>query len=314
MEPVIVLVGPTASGKTGLSIELAKLINGSIVSADSMQIYKHMDIGTAKPDAIERSGIRHYMIDEVNPDENFSVAKYREMALKYISQIIEGKGRPIVVGGTGLYINSLLYNINFSETICDDELREALKAEANEKGNRYLYDKLLAVDPEAAGKIHENDVKRVIRAIEVFTHTNMPISQHAQLSRLEPPPFHYIVYGLKWDRSKLYERIDKRVDNMLQSGLVDEVKRLMEMGYDKGTTAMQGIGYKEIANYLNGLSSLEETIYILKRDTRHYAKRQLTWFRRLEGIQWLDVDENTNLKQLAEKIIQECIARYGIIL
>lgn len=314
MEPVIILVGPTASGKTGLSIELAKLINGSIVSADSMQIYKYMDIGTAKPDAIERSGIRHYMIDEVNPDENFSVAKYREMAMKYISQIIDEKGHPIVAGGTGLYINSLLYNINFSETICDEELREALKAEADEKGNRYLYDKLLAVDPEAAKKIHENDVKRVIRAIEVFTHTNMPISQHAQLSRLEPPPYRYIVFGLNWDRSKLYNRIDKRVDKMLQSGLVEEVKSLMEMDYDKGTTAMQGIGYKEILNYLKGEYSLDETVYILKRDSRHYAKRQLTWFRRLEGIQWLEVDENTDSKELAEKIIQECIATYGIIL
>lgn len=314
MEPVILLVGPTASGKTGLSIELAKRINGSIVSADSMQIYRHMDIGTAKPDAIEMSGIRHYMIDELNPDENFSVAKYRELALKYISQIIKEGGRPIVAGGTGLYINSLLYNINFSETICDEELREALKIEAIEKGNRYLYDKLLAVDPEAAEKIHENDVKRVIRAIEVYTHTNKPISQHAQLSRLEPPPYRYIVFGLNWERSKLYERIDKRVDKMLQSGLVEEVKSLMKMGYDTGTTAMQGIGYKEILNYLKGECTLEETVYILKRDTRHYAKRQLTWFRRLEGIQWLDVDENTNLKEMAEKIIQECIATYGIIL
>lgn len=314
MEPVIVLVGPTASGKTGLSIELAKIINGSIVSADSMQIYRHMDIGTAKPDAIERSEIRHYMIDEVNPDENFSVAKYREMAMKYISKIIEEGGHPIIVGGTGLYVNSLLYNINFSETICDEGLRESLKTEANEKGNRYLYNKLLAIDPEAALKIHENDVKRVIRAIEVYTHTNRPISQHAHLSRLEPPPYNYIVFGLNWVRGKLYERIDKRVDSMLQSGLVEEVKNLMKLGYDKGTTAMQGIGYKEILNYLKGECSLEETIYILKRDTRHYAKRQLTWFKRLDGIHWLDVDENSNLKELAEKIIQECIATFGIIL
>lgn len=314
MEPVIILLGPTASGKTRLSIELAKRINGSIVSADSMQIYRYMDIGTAKPDTIEMSGIRHYMIDELNPDENFSVAKYREEALKYISQIIEEGGHPIVVGGTGLYINSLLYNINFSETICDEELREALKIEANEKGNRYLYDKLLAIDPEAAARIHENDVKRVIRAIEVYTHTQRPISQHVQLSRLEPPPYHYIVFGLNWDRSKLYDRIDKRIDQMLQTGLVDEVKKLMDLGYDKGNTAMQGIGYKEILSYLKGEYTLEEILYILKRDTRHYAKRQMTWFRRIKEIRWLDVDENTNLKELAEKIIQECIATSGIIL
>ncbi len=313
MEPVIVLVGPTASGKTELSIELAKLINGSIVSADSMQIYRYMDIGTAKPEAIERSGIKHYMIDELYPDEQFSVAKYREMAIKYISQIFEQGGHPIVVGGTGLYINSLLYNIRFPETICDKELRENLKIESSKKGNKYLHDKLLAIDPSSAEKIHENDIKRVIRAIEVYTHTNRTISQHAQMSRLEPPTFRYIVFGLNWDRNKLYNRIDKRVDRMFQSGLIEEVRSLKKRGYDKGTTAMQGIGYKEILNYLKGECTLEETKYILKRDTRHYAKRQLTWFRRIEQIKWLDVGENTNLKELAEKIILECIASNGTI-
>ncbi len=314
MEPVIVIVGPTASGKTGLSIELAKLINGNIVSADSMQIYRHMDIGTAKPDAKEQSGIRHYMVDEVDPDENFSVAKYRELALGYISRIIMDGLHPIVAGGTGLYVNSLLYNINFSETICDEELRENLKAEANAKGNRFLYERLVAVDPEAAAKIHENDVKRVIRAIEVFTHTRTTISEHARQSRLEPPPYQYVVFGLNWDRSRLYERIDERIDRMLQNGLVEEVQRLIDMGYDKGTTSMQGIGYKEILNYLKGGSSLEETVAVLKLNTRHYAKRQLTWFRRIDGITWLDVDDNTDLSVTAQKIIHECIATYGIFL
>lgn len=314
MEPVIIIVGPTASGKTSLSIELARLIDGSIVSADSMQIYKYMDIGTAKPDATEQSGIRHYMIDEVDPDENFSVAKYRELALGYISRIVAEGRHPVVAGGTGLYINSLLYNINFSETVCDEELREKLKAEANEKGNRILYERLVAIDPEAAAKIHENDVKRVIRAIEVFTHTQMPISEHARLSRLKPPPYRYIVFGLNWDRSRLYERIDERIDKMLRKGLVEEVQRLAGMGYDKGATSMQGIGYKEIFNYLKGGSSLEETVEILKLNTRHYAKRQLTWFRRIDGIQWIDIDDNTDLKETAKKIIQECIASYGIFL
>lgn len=314
MEPVIVIVGPTASGKTGLSIELSKLINGSVVSADSMQIYRYMDIGTAKPDTIERSGIRHYMIDEVDPDENFSVAKYRDLALGYISRILQEGRRPIVAGGTGLYVNSLLYNINYSETICDDELRENLKAEALEKGNGFLYQKLAAIDPEAASKIHENDVKRVIRAIEVYTHTNMPISEHARQSRREPPPYRYLVFGLNWDRSRLYERINKRVDSMIGRGLVSEVQKLVELGFDKGTTAMQGIGYKEVLGYLKGEFSLEETIDILKSNTRHYAKRQLTWFRRIDGIKWLDVDDDSDLKELAEKIIHECIATDGIIL
>lgn len=314
MEPVIVLAGPTASGKTALSIELAKLINGSIVSADSMQLYKYMDIGTAKPDAEEMAGIKHYMIDEVYPDENFSVAKYREMALGYISRIIEENRRPIVAGGTGLYINSLIYNINFTETYCDSGLREQLKNEAKEKGNKYLYEKLLAIDPQAAERIHENDVKRVIRAIEVFKHTNRPISEHSRLSRLELPPYNYIVFGLNWDRQKLYERIDKRVDRMMNKGLIDEVKELLKLGYGKGNTAMQGIGYKEIINYLKGMCTLEETLYIIKRDTRRYAKRQLTWFRKIEKIKWIDVNENSDMKELAEKIIKECIASYGIIL
>ncbi len=313
MEPVIVLVGPTASGKTGLSIELAKRINGSIVSADSMQIYKYLNIGTAKPSLDEMAGIRHYMIDEVDPAVNFSVAKYRESALKYISNIIDEGKRPIVVGGTGLYINSLIYNINFSETICDEELREELRKEAADKGNRYLYDKLQEIDPIAASKIHENDIKRVIRAIEVYKQTNKTISEHADLSRLEPPPYNYLLFGLRWDREKLYSRIEKRVDNMIEAGLLDEVKGLIRSGYRRDCTALQAIGYKEIISYLKGECSWEETVFLLKRDTRHYAKRQMTWFRRVPGVNWLDADENTDIGQLAEKIIQVCIASNGII-
>lgn len=314
MEPVIVIVGPTASGKTKLSIELAGRISGSIVSADSMQIYRYMDIGTAKPDAVEMSGIRHYMLDEVDPDENFSVARYRECALGYISRIISEGKRPIVAGGTGLYINSLIYNINFSETICDEDLRESLRKEAQDKGNRFIYEKLLSIDPEAASRIHENDTKRIIRAIEVYEHTKKTISEHIKESRQEPSPYRYIVFGLDWDREKLYARIEKRIDKMLEDGLADEVKRLVYMGYDRGGTAMQGIGYKEVLDYLKGSRTFEETVYILKRDTRHYAKRQMTWFRRIEGINWLRVDENSDFGELSEKIIRECIATYGIIL
>lgn len=314
MEPVIVIVGPTASGKTKLSIELAKRINGSIVSADSMQIYRYMDIGTAKPDKTEMSGIRHYMIDEVDPDENFSVARYRECALGCISRILAEGKHPIVAGGTGLYINSLIYNINFSETICDEELRESLRREAEEKGNRAIYERLMAIDPEAAARIHENDTKRIIRAIEVYEHTRKTISEHVKESRQEPPPYRYVVFGLEWDREKLYSRIERRVDKMLEAGLVEEVRRLKEMGYDRGGTAMQGIGYKEILEFLDGRVSYDETVYILKRDTRHYAKRQMTWFRRIEGINWLKVDESSDFEKLSEKIILDCIATYGIIL
>lgn len=314
MEPVIIIAGPTASGKTGVSIELAKLINGSIISADSMQIYRYMDIGTAKPDENERSGIRHYLIDEVDPDESFSVARYRELALGYIKAILSEGRRPIIAGGTGLYINSLLYNINFSEAICDEELRASLRREAEEKGNRYLYERLLAMDPQAASKIHENDIRRVIRAIEVYTHTNKPISEHVKMSRLEPAPYKYIIFGLNWVREKLYRRIDARVDKMMADGLVEEVRHLAEMGYDKGATAMQAIGYKEVLCYLRGEITLEETIEILKRDTRHYAKRQLTWFRRMREINWIDMDESTDVGSAAKKIIDHCIATHGIIL
>ena len=314
MEPVIVIAGPTASGKTRLSIELARLIKGSVVSADSMQIYKYMDIGTAKPGKEEISEIRHYMIDEVEPDENYSVARYRERALECIAEIIREGRRPIVAGGTGLYINSLIYNINFSETICDEDLRKALKAEAEQKGNRYLYEKLVEIDPEAAERIHENDVKRIIRAIEVYTHTQKPISEHIRMSRLEPPPYRYIVFGLNWDREKLYRRINERVDNMIRDGLVEETRRLVEMGYDKKSTAMQAIGYKEILPYLKGECSLEEAVEILKRNTRRYAKRQMTWFRQIREIIWLDMDEDTDYKETAEKIINHCIETFGIIL
>lgn len=301
-KPVIVIVGPTASGKTELAVKLAAMVDGEIISADSMQLYKYMDIGTAKPDAAEMSGIRHYLISEVTPDTEFSVARFRELALKYISEILDRGRQPIVAGGTGLYVNSLIYNINFSETVSDPELRDRLKREALERGNRYLYERLVEIDPEAASGIHENDLKRIIRAIEVHEHTGRPISLHRQLSRLEPPPYRYLVFGLRWDREKLYKRIERRVDLMFERGLLDEVRGLVGMGYDKYAVAMQGLGYKEILAYLRGECTLEEAVYILKRDTRRYAKRQMTWFRRIEGIQWLDIDENTDMEKQAKKV------------
>lgn len=300
MNKVMIIVGPTASGKTKLSIELAKRINGEIISADSMQIYKYMDIGTAKPDQEEMSSIQHYLIDEVTPEEEFSVARYQELALKYIELILSKGKIPVIVGGTGLYINSLVYNINFTETISDWELREKLKAEALEKGNEYLHQKLKEIDPEAAGKIHVNDLKRIIRAIEVFEYTRKPISYHQEISRSLPPKYDFVIAGLTMEREKLYERINQRVDRMFEKGLIDEVKKLTTLGYDKNSVAMQGLGYKEILSYLQGEISLEDAVYVIKRDTRHYAKRQLTWFKRTENIVWIHTDEYENENEILE--------------
>lgn len=313
MDNVIVIIGPTASGKTKLAIEIAKRINGEIISADSMQVYKYMDIGTAKPDEKEREGIKHYLIDEVAPDEEFSVARFQELSLKYINEIL-GKGKiPIVAGGTGLYINSLIYNLEFSDTICDWELRKKLENEAKEKGNGYLHNKLREIDPKAADNIHMNNVKRVIRAIEVYTHTKKPISVHQEESRKNPPWYNYILIGITMDREKLYDRINKRVDLMLANGLIQEVAKLIEMGYDRSAIAMQGLGYKEILSYLRGESTLDEAVEILKRDTRRYAKRQITWFKRIENVYWIDKD-NFDRDEKILKNIKYHLATHGIFL
>lgn len=312
MGNVIVLVGPTASGKTAVSIELAREISGEIISADSIQVYRYMDIGTAKPDIKERAGIEHYLLDEIDPDQEFSVAKYQELALHYIERVHQKGKLPIVVGGTGLYISSLVNNIQFSETICDQELRERLKKEAADKGNEFLHQRLAEIDPEAARKIHVNDLKRIIRAIEVFEHTHQPISYHQEISRMHPPSHHFYLFGLRVEREKLYERINKRVDRMLEEGLIDEVRSLMERGYHKNMVSMQGLGYKEVMAYLKNEMTLDEMVYLLKRDTRHYAKRQITWFKRMENIQWIDLDESHDIQAAAKKI-KDCIATYGII-
>lgn len=313
MKSVIIIMGPTASGKTRVSIELAREFNGEILSADSMQIYKYMDIGTAKVTSEEMGGIKHYLIDEVYPDEEFSVARFQEKAYEYIDEIHQKGKVPIIAGGTGLYINSLLYNINFTETISDWELRERLKKEAEEKGNGYLHERLKEVDPEAAEKLHINDIKRVIRALEVYEYTKKPISYHQEVSREIPPRYRYILVGLRMDRQKLYERIHQRVDAMMAGGLVEEVKRLVEMGYDKNSVAMQGIGYKEILAYLRGEMLLEEAVDLIKKGTRHYAKRQITWFKRLENVYWVDTDTFSEFAELI-KNIKNYIATSGIFL
>jgi tRNA dimethylallyltransferase len=257
-----------------------------------------MDIGTAKPGIEEREGIKHYLIDEIFPNEEFNVTKFQESALKYINEISKNDKLPIVVGGTGLYINSLIYNINFSETISDWELRESLSKIAEEKGNKFLHDKLKEIDPEAAEKIHENNVKRVIRALEVFEYTKKPISYHQEISRMVPSEHEFTIIGLKLERETLYDRINKRVQIMFDLGLVEEVKKLVEMEYHNNSIAMQGIGYKEILSYLRGEITLEEAKEIIQRDSRHYAKRQITWFKRLDNVNWIDLDKYNDLDEI----------------
>jgi tRNA dimethylallyltransferase len=284
MDKVVVICGPTACGKTDLAIRLAQKENGEIISADSMQIYQFMNIGTAKPTREEMQGVPHHMLDVVRPDEPFNVALYKDMAEERIRDILSRNKLPVVAGGTGLYINSLIYNIRFSETVCDEAFRKEMNALAEAEGPEILHDRLREIDPESAERIHFNNVKRVIRALEVFHFTGKTITEHQKESRMEPVPYRYLVFFIDMDREELYARIDKRVDRMLQDGLVDEVKSLLKMGYKPGSTAMQGLGYKEMLRYLEGEISLDEAVYILKRDTRHYAKRQITWFKAVEGL------------------------------
>lgn len=303
MKEVIVIAGPTASGKTSLSIELAKLLDGEIISADSMQVYKYMDVGTAKPSIEEMQGIKHYLIDELLPDEEFNVVKFKELAEKYIEVILERGKQPIIVGGTGLYISSLINNINFSETKSDWELREQLGREAEENGPVYIHDKLRLVDPVSAANIHPNNVKRVIRALEVYYQTQRPMSYHNEKSREIPPKYKFVLLGLTMDREKLYDRINKRVDIMLENGLIEEVGRLVEMGYADSITSMQGIGYKEILSHLRNEISLEEAVETVKRESRRYAKRQITWFKRIKEIKWFSIDNFGNTNNIVEAVI-----------
>lgn len=290
-KPLIVLTGPTAVGKTKLSIALAKAVNGEIISADSMQVYKYMDIGSAKIREEEMQGIRHYLVDELLPEEEFHIVRFQQMA-KTAMEEIYAKGKiPILVGGTGFYIQAVTRDIDFTEAEQDDGYRKELEALASEKGNEYLHRMLEKVDPKSAEEIHANNVKRVIRALEFYHQNHTPISSHNQEQKEHTSPYNLVYFVLNAPRELLYERIDKRVDEMLEKGLVDEVRRLKEMGYQKGMVSMQGLGYKEILSYLEGEYPLEEAVRILKRDTRHFAKRQLTWFRREPEVTWVNKDE-----------------------
>ena len=306
-KPLIILTGPTAVGKTKASIGLAKALNGEIISADSMQVYKHMDIGSAKIRPEEMQGIKHYLIDELEPDEEFHVVRFQEMAKKAMEEIYAKNKIPIVVGGTGFYIQALLNDIDFTESNENTAYREELEQLASEKGAEYLHAMLQDVDPKSAETIHANNVKRVIRALEFYKQTGEKISEHNEQERAKSSPYDFCYFVLTDDREKLYERINLRIDQMLEEGLIDEVKALKEKGYTKDMVSMQGLGYKEILDYLNGECNLEEAIYILKRDTRHFAKRQLTWFRRERDVIWIpknefEYDEEKILEVMLENI------------
>lgn len=287
-KPMVILTGPTAVGKTALSIELAKRINGAVISADSMQVYKHMDIGSAKIMPEEMQGIKHYLIDEFEPDEEFHVVRFVERAKQCLEEIYADGKIPIIAGGTGFYIQALLYDIDFTEQEGDPAYRASLEQLAVKQGADYLHGMLRTVDPASADAIHANNIKRVIRALEFYHLSGSRISEHNEKERQKTSPYNFAYFVLTDDRAHLYERIDRRVDLMVEQGLVDEVRHLKDMGYHKEMVSMQGLGYKEILSYLDGEMTLEEAIYIIKRETRHFAKRQLTWFRRERDVIWFD--------------------------
>ena len=291
MKDLIVLTGPTAVGKTSLSIALAKAVDGEIISADSMQVYKYMNIGTAKITEEEKCGIPHFLIDELEPDEEFNVTIFKNKVMGYIEDIKSRGKVPIIVGGTGFYIQSVIYDINFNEYGDDSEVRKKYELMAETIGKSELHKKLALVDREYADSVSENNVKKVVRALTFFEMTGEKLSEHNKRERERSSPFDFAYFVLTMDRKKLYERIDKRVDLMFDMGLVEEVKALMAKGYDKSLVSMQGIGYKEVIDYLSGKTSLEECIDIIKRDTRHFAKRQLTWFKREKVVTYIDKDE-----------------------
>lgn len=290
-KPIVVLTGPTAVGKTELSIQLAKVIGGEIISADSMQVYKHMDVGSAKITPEEMDGVRHYLVDELEPFDEFHVVKFQEYAQKYLNEIYAHGKIPIIAGGTGFYIQALLNDIDFTEQESDSAYRKELEALAEEHGNQYLHDRLKEVDPESAEAIHPNNRKRVIRALEFYQETGRKISEHNAKEQMRTSPYNFAYFVLNDERSHLYKRIDARVDKMIEDGLEAEVRRLKEMGCTKDMVAMQGIGYKEMISYLDGSYSLEEAVYIIKRETRHFAKRQITWFKRERDVIWLNKNE-----------------------
>ena len=305
-KPLIILTGPTAVGKTKASIGLAKAVDGEIISADSMQVYRHMDIGSAKIKPEEMEGIPHHLIDVLEPDDEFHVVKFQQLAKKAMREIWERGHIPIVTGGTGFYIQALLYDIDFDENEKEDACRKELEAYAREHGAEALHEKLALVDPASAEMIHPNNIKRVIRALEFYEQTGKRISEHNEIQRQRESPYAFAYFVLTDDRAHLYERINRRVDQMIEEGLVNEVQALKDKGYTKQLVSMQGLGYKEILDYLDGNCTLEEAIYTIKRDTRHFAKRQLTWFKRERDVIWIN---KQSFSYEAEQILDEMLSK-----
>ena len=312
-KPLIVLTGPTAVGKTALSIQLARRIGGEIISADSMQVYRHMDIGTAKIRLEEMDGVPHHLIDILEPTEDFNVVRFQALARAAAEDIYSRGKIPIVAGGTGFYIQALLNDIDFTQIDENTQFREEMERLAAEQGAEVLHERLRAVDPESAEAIHANNVKRVIRALEFYHQNQSPISAHNQEQKEHETPYNLAYFVLNVPRELLYKRIDDRIDEMLKEGLLEEVQKLKDMGYHRGMVSMQGLGYKEILAYLDGEYPLEEAVRILKRDTRHFAKRQLTWFRREKDTIWMNKDEfDYNEDRILDEMLKVCRNR-GIL-
>lgn len=316
---LIVILGPTACGKTALAVNVARAFNGEVVSGDSMQVYRHMDIGTAKVSPEEAAGVPHWLIDIRDPDEDFSVADFRREAVACIDSILARGRLPILCGGTGLYINSLLNEYHFSAVGgSDPQIRERLRQEMKLYGTQYLHDELRRVDPDAAARIHPNDSHRLVRALEVWRFAGVPISSLQKQPGLEPP-YRPLMIGLTMEREALYRRIEDRIDSMLAKGLIEEVEALLESGISREAVSMQGLGYRQLAAYLQGECTLDEAVCLLKRDTRRFAKRQLTWFRRDKRISWFQVDcfQNENelyreVQELISRAVKECDLVEGI--
>lgn len=312
-QPLIILTGPTAVGKTKLSLALAKAVNGEIISADSMQVYRRMDIGSAKIRKEEMQGVRHHLLDILEPDEDFHVVKFQQLAKKAMQEIWERGRIPIITGGTGFYIQALLYDIDFSEEKTAGNVRKELEELAEKEGSEKLHEMLAEADPKAAEEIHANNVKRVIRALEFYRLTGERISEHNEEQRQKESPYCFAYFVLNQDRETLYRRIDLRVDKMMEEGLLKEVEALKEEGCRRGMVSMQGLGYKELLAYLDNETTLEEAVRILKRDTRHFAKRQLTWFRREKDVVWLEREAFQDDEEKILDFMLEVLREKGII-